>query len=118
MLYLDENLNIFYNDTRIMELKKEKDSLKGSLGEIKTSITKKEFTDFFKNNLYDIGKIIEIEKADFSQEEETMLESMGFYFSELVYENEELYKIYIYKYKEEKIISKEIMKDILEKLDL
>jgi inorganic pyrophosphatase/exopolyphosphatase len=101
-----------------MELKQEKDNLKGSLKEIKTSISKKEFADFFKNNLYDIGKIIEIKKEDFNSEEEMMLENMGFYFSELVYENERLYKTYIYKYKEEKIISKEIMKDIIEKLNL
>lgn len=118
MLNLDQNLNVFYNDTLILKLKKEKDSLKGSLMETINLISQKDFSDFFKNNLCDIAKIIKIEKEDFSPKEEIMLENMGFYFSELVCENDDLYKIYVYKYKEEKIINKEIMKDILEKLNL
>ena len=118
MLYLDNNLNICYKDTIIIKLTKEKNRLKGSLVEINNSVSQKEFANFFKKNLYDFARIIEVEKEDFSTEEENMLENMGFNFSELVYENEELYKIYVYKYKEEKIISDEVMKDILEKLDL
>ncbi len=117
------NLNankILYNNNVIFILDFEKEIIRGKLINQIDSKVKKDFYEFYKNNLKEKNKEFIVSSREFSQVEEDFLKSLGFHFFESIYIDKEDIFIdsYRYVYKEVKIISDSALQDIIEKLDL
>lgn len=119
MLNLDKNLNLSYNNEIILHLELKNKVLKGTLISNNANILVEEFHSFYKEYILKYSNTIQIQKEFFSNEEVDFLESIGFFFyqSSFDYQKDTFMNSYKYIYKEKYTINKEIMKDIMEKMD-